>query len=371
MNIAILGAGDIAVKMASTLQPLKGANCYAVASRDYSRARAFADKYGFLKAYGSYQELMHDDQVELVYIATPHSHHYEHIKMCIENGKHVLCEKPICANAAQAEEVLIMAEERGIMVAEAMWPRYMPMRETICNMVNSNIIGRITGLSANIGGPMENKERLRRPELAGGALLDVGCYALHFASMVFGDDLKSISASCTKLETGVDAQETIILTYSDGRMASLFSTMLAETDRRAYIYGSNGFIEIENIYNFESVKAYNLERKVIAEYAAPFQITGYEYEVMAAMKAIRHGRVECRELPHETSLHMMKIMDNLRKAFDVVYPFELNPDVAPSLISERMEKKAESSRESSVREISNTESTDIPEKEIDEDTTEN
>ncbi|MBP5385464.1 MAG: Gfo/Idh/MocA family oxidoreductase [Lachnospiraceae bacterium] len=354
MNIAILGAGEIATKMAMTLQPLKEANCYAVAARDQERAQAFADKYGFRQAYGSYLDMLSDDYVELVYIATPHSHHYEHIKMCLEHGKHVLVEKPFTANAKQAEEVLAMAEERGLLLAEAMWSRYMPMVDTIREVVSSNLIGRITSLHANIGFPLENKERLRKPELAGGALLDLGCYALHFASMVFGDRLQSISAACTKLETGVDAQETIMLTYQDGRMADLFVTMLAETDRRAVIHGTNGFIEIENILNFESIRVYNLERKVIAEYAAPYQVTGYEYEVQSAMRSIRNGYLECPELPHETILHMMRMMDNLRAAFCIIYPFELNPEKAPTELGEEAEKEEEMQRESTVREISNT-----------------
>ena len=358
MNIAILGAGEIAVKMAMTLQHLKGVNCYAVASRDPLRAQAFADKYGFRQAYGSYLDMLNDEYVDLVYIATPHSHHYEHIKMSLEHGKHVLVEKPFTANAAQAEEVLLMAERSGLFLAEAMWSRYMPMVDTIRDVVSSNLIGRITSLCANVGFPLENKERLRRPELAGGALLDVGCYALHFASMIFGDQLKSISASCTKLDTGVDAQETIMLTYTDGRMANLFATMLSETDRRAMIYGTNGFIEIENIINFESIRVYNLERKVIAEYAAPYQVTGYEYEVMAAMDAIRDGYTECYQLPHEVILHMMRMMDNLRSAFGVVYPFELNPEITATELGEEADKEKEMQRESSVREISNTANND-------------
>lgn len=354
VNVGILGAGEIAVKMAMTLQPLKGVSCYAVASRDIQKARTFADKYGFAEAYGSYGEMLRDEYVDLVYVATPHSHHYEHIKMCIERGKNVLCEKPICANAEQAEEIFRLAEERGVFVTEAMWPRYMPLLDTIKELVSSNIIGKITSMTANVGFPLENKGRLRRPELAGGALLDIGCYALHFASMVFGDNLKGIAATCTYLETGVDAQETITLTYPDGKVASLFVTMLAETDRRAVIYGTNGFIEVENILNFETVRAYNLERKVIAEYAAPLQVTGFEYEVIASVDAMRNGYVECPELPHETSLHIIRLMDNLRSAWGVKFPFELNPELLPTELGEAADKAKKESRESSVKEISNT-----------------
>lgn len=354
INVAILGAGEIAVKMAMTLQPLKGVSCYAVASRDIARARAFADKYGFSVAYGSYVEMLNDEYVDLVYIATPHSHHYEHIKMCIERGKNILCEKPLCANADQAEEVLRMAEQRGVFITEAMWPRYMPLLDTIKELTSSNIIGRITSMTVNVGMPMENKPRLRRPELAGGALLDIGCYALHFASMIFGDELKGIAATCTYLETGVDAQETITLTYPDGKVTSIFVTMLAQTDINAVISGTNGYIVVQNIIDFETVRAYNLEQKIIAEYAAPLQVTGFEYEVIAAIDAIRNGYLECPELPHETTLHIIRLMDNLRHAWGIEYPFETNPDLLPTELGEEADKEKMMSRESSVKEISNT-----------------
>ncbi len=350
MNFAILGAGKIATTMAITLQPMKGVTCYAVAARDMERAQIFADKYGFTKAYGSYLDMLNDENVELVYIATPHSHHYEHIKMCLEHGKHVLCEKAFTANARQAEEVLRMAEERGLLLTEAIWTRYMPMRNTINEIVKSGMIGKPTSLSANLGYPLEHIERMVKPELAGGALLDLGVYVLNFASMVFGDEIESISASCIKLPSGVDGQETIMLSYQDGRMATLYATMLAQTDRRGMINGSNGYIEIENINNYEAIKVYNLERRLIAEYAAPYQITGYEYEVQSAMKAIREGMIECPEMPHIETLRMMQLMDSIREAWEIEFPFERMPMLSPADMALETEKP---SRESSVNEISN------------------
>ena len=322
MKIGIIGAGNIAGTMATTLQQMKGTECYAIASRDIKRATEFADKYGFERAYGSYADMLNDPYVELVYIATPHSHHYEHIKMCLNHGKHVLCEKAFCANAAQAEEVMLMAEDRGLLLAEAMWTRYMPMRGLINKVLKSGIIGNPTSLSANLGYPLISKSRLVRPELAGGALLDLGVYVLNFASMVFGNAIDSIAANCVKLDSGVDAQENIMLTYRDGKMASLYATMLAQTDRRGLINGTNGYIEIENINNYEMVRVFNLERKIVAEYTAPTQITGYEYEVQSVMRAIREGRIECPEMPHSEILRMMQLMDSIRSAWNIVFPFE-------------------------------------------------
>lgn len=342
MNIAILGAGEIARMMATTLQPLKDVTCYAVAARDIKRAQVFADKYGFVKAYGSYNDMLEDPNVELVYIATPHSYHYEHIKMCLRHGKHVLCEKAFTANARQAEEVLMMAEERGLLLTEAIWTRYMPMRRIINDVVESGIIGRPTSLAANLGYPLEHKERVVKPEFCGGALLDLGVYVLNFASMVFGDDIVGMTANCLKYESGVDAQETIMLSYRDGKMASLYVTMMAQTDRRGFIHGTNGYIEIENINNYESIRVYNLERKVVAEYAAPMQVTGYEYEVQSAMKAIREGQVECPEMPHYETLLMMQLMDNIREAWGIKFPYEVekidsDPDEDPAVTARRLE----------------------------------
>lgn len=322
MKIGILGAGGIARVMAETINGMEEAQCYAVAARDSGRAQKFAEEFGVEKAYGSYAEMLQDSQVELVYIATPHSHHYEHAKLCLEHGKHVLCEKAFTVNAAQAEEILKMAEEKGLLLTEAIWTRYMPMRKTIDEVVASGIIGKITSLSANLGYVIEQNERIHAPELAGGALLDLTVYPLNFASMIFGDDIVKVDASCVKIDTGVDGQDSVMLTYRDGRMATMYTTIHAQTDRRGMINGSLGYIEIENINNYESMKVYDLDRKVIASYEAPEQITGYEYEVRAAIRAIREGKTECEEMPHAETIRMMKLMDRIRADFGIVYPFE-------------------------------------------------
>lgn len=351
MNISILGAGSIAGIMATTLQPLKDVTCYAVASRDKDRAQVFADKYGFIRAYGSYKDMLEDPDVELVYIATPHSHHYEHIRMCLDHGKHVLCEKAFTANAKQAEEVLRLAESKGLLLTEAMWIRYMPMAKKIAEVVASGIIGRPTSLSANLGYPLEHSERMVKPQLAGGALLDLGVYVLNFATMVFGNDIERIAANCVRYRSGVDAQETIMLTYRDGRMATLYATMLAQTDRRGLINGTNGYIEIDNINNFEAMRVYNLERRVVAEYAAPMQVTGYEYEVMSTIKAIREGQIECPEMTHYDTLYIMQLMDNIRAAWGLKFPYEVerleeDPEEDPVVTARKAEeaKRAEEAK---------------------------
>lgn len=308
--------------MAQTIKKMKNVKCYAVASRDSNRAKEFAKKYGVKKAYGSYEEMVMDSKIDLVYIATPHSEHYQNMKLCIENGRAVLCEKAFTANAKQAEDIFKLAKENGVFVAEAMWTRYMPMLSTIRGILNSGIIGMPSMLTCNLGYHLVNIPRMMEPALAGGALLDLGVYTINFASMMFGTEVTRINSSCTMTQTGVDASNSITMTFRDGKMAVLDSTMLGMSDRRGIIYGTSGYMEIENINNFESVTVYDRNRKVMKSVKAPKQISGYEYEVMSSLNAIERGQIECWEMPHAETLRIMQIMDDLRKAWGVVYPFE-------------------------------------------------
>ena len=322
MKIGILGAGRIAGTMAATIREMDQAKNYAVAARDHERAEAFAKEYGVEKAYGSYEEMVKDPQVELVYVATPHSHHYEHIKLCLEHGKHVLCEKSFTVNEKQAREVLAMAKERKLLLTEAIWTRYMPMRKTLDQVIASGAIGVPQMVTANLGYLISWKERIQRPELAGGALMDVGIYPLNFASMVLGDEIESITGTAVMMDTGVDAQNSITLVYRDGRMAVLNSSAVGLSDRRGVIYGTKGFIEVENINNCEGFKVYDETRKLTADYDRPKQISGYEYEVEACIRAIEAGELECPEMPHEETLRMMNWMDQLREQWGMKFPME-------------------------------------------------
>lgn len=322
MNIAILGAGAIARQMAYTISKMDNATNYAIASRDYKKSQEFAEEFGFIKAYGSYEEMIKDPDVELVYIATPHSLHYEHAKLCLNNGKHVLCEKPFTVNEKQSRELFELAKEKNLFITEAVWTRYMPMRKVLDDTLKSNVIGELHSLTANLGYNMNDIPRLVDPNLAGGALLDVGVYTLNFAYMVFGDKIKDISSTVIKTNKGIDAQNSITLSYEDNKMAILHSTMMSRTDRRGVIYGSKGYIEVENISNYESIKVYSIDGDLIDEYITPNQISGYEYEVEASIKAIKNGELECSEMPHLETLRIMRLMDKLRKSWRIKYPFE-------------------------------------------------
>lgn len=322
IKMGIIGAGRIAGFMGETLQGMETVARYAIAARDLERAKAFADQYGFEKAYGSYEEMLEDPSVDLVYVATPHSHHYDHVKLCLEHGKHVLCEKAFTVNEGQARELFAMAKEKGLLLTEAIWTRYMPIRRTLEEVLASGIIGTPHMLAANLSYIIDWKDRITKPELAGGALLDIGIYTLNFASMVFGDDIETITGTAVFNEYGMDMQENITLVYKDGRMAALNASARSLSDRRGIIYGDKGYIETENINNCGGIKVFDTDRKLVAAYETPKQITGYEYEVEACVHAIEHGELECPQMPHEETLRMLQWMDELRRQWGIVYPME-------------------------------------------------
>ena len=321
-NVGIIGAGHIALKMASTLAALPRTHRYAIASRETRKARTFAKEQGFERAYGSYEELMDDPKVDLIYIATPHAFHFEQAKACILKGKPVLCEKAFTANAAQAEELLKLAEEKQVFIAEAIWTRYLPMSRTIAELVRKGAVGTPYLLSANLGYAITNRERLVRPELAGGALLDVGVYTLNFAAMVFGTEILSTTSTCVKMDNGLDAQDSITLVYPGERMAVLNSSMLARSDRQGIISGDGGHMIIDNINNPQSIKVLDGNYQTVAEFHAPSQVTGFEYEVNACIEALDKGLLQTLDMLHDETLRIMRQMDALRKEWGVRFPFE-------------------------------------------------
>lgn len=322
LKIGILGAGSIASTMAHTLSRMEGAECVAIASRTPDKAREFAHAHGIARSYGSYESMMNDPDIELVYIATPHSQHAENAELCLSHGKHVLCEKAFTVNATEAERIIALARARGLLLAEAIWTRYMPSRRIIDEILAGGAIGTATSLSANLGYSLGHVGRLQDPALAGGALLDLGIYPLNFAAMVFGHDIRETISSAIMTDRGVDASNSITLCYEDGRMACLHSNMLAMTDRHGYIFGDKGYLSVTNINNCEGISVYNLKRELSAHYDVPPQISGYEYQVEACARAIRDGRTECPDMPHEETLRMMRLMDAIRASWGMRFPME-------------------------------------------------
>ena len=323
-RVGIIGAGHIAEKMAWTLTQMTEAEPYAVASRSLEKAEAFAEKYGFSKAYGSYEDILDDPMVELVYVATPHSFHHAHVRMCLEKGKPVLCEKAFMLNRAQAEDVINLAREKKVFLAEAIWTRYEPAREILDGLIASGEIGTPTFLKASLSYPVEGKERVRTAALGGGALLDLGVYCINFALMNMGSDIEKITTTCRKNEEGVDVQETFTFQYRDGRTAMLAASVLCADDRQGIISGDKGYIIADNINNPLRFDIYRRGAELVRSVEVPQQITGFEYQVRACIEAIRSEKIEPDAMPHSEILRVLEIMDTLRKEWGVEFPDEMN-----------------------------------------------
>ena len=318
-NIGIIGAGHIAEKMAFTLNRMEDAAAYAVASRSLEKAENFARVHGMEKAYGSYEELLDDPQVDLVDVATPHSLHLRHVKMCLEKGRPVLCEKAFMLNRAEAEEAIRLSEEKDVFLAEAIWTRYMPFRKTVRDVIDSGRIGRPMMLTAHLGYPVVHKERIIDPALGGGALLDLGVYVINFALMMFGDGISGISSTCVKADTGVDLQESITFTWPNGKMAVMQSTALCASERQAIICGDKGYIILDNINNPLKAEIWSAGHVLEETLHAPEQITGFEYQVRACISAIREGRIETDFMPHSETLRVMELMDTVRTRWEEAF----------------------------------------------------
>ena len=360
-RVAIMGTGKIAGVMAQTLKNTKGVTCYAVGSRTEDKAKEFASKYGVKKYYGSYENLVADPKIDLVYVATPHSEHFENVKLALSNGKHVLCEKAFMLNEQQAKTIFSLAEEKGLLVVEAMWVRFMPMRNKLMEVLAGGMIGEPTMLTANLGYNIAAKERIAKPELGGGVLLDLGVYVLNFASMVFGNDVTDIVSMCSFNNFGMDLHDSITLRYRDGKMAVLNASGLSVSDRSGVIYGTKGYIVVDNINNFEGITVYDSDHKKVAYYKRPKQKTGYEYEVEACVRALNEKWLECPEMPHSESLKILNMMDFIRKTNGIVFPVEKDGNLQEQAVSsdntdvEVIEHSEETEKENLIETVSETE----------------
>lgn len=321
-RIGIIGAGWIAEKMAQALSSTDDICVHAIASRSIGKATAFAEEWNIPKAYGSYEEMVADKEIDLVYIATPHSHHFPHAMLALENGKPVLVEKAFTANAREAERLLETARSRNLFITEAMWTRHMPLSHKVSEIMKSGIIGEPRILTATLCYMMEDRERIVKPELCGGALLDLGVYALNFARMYFGTDIVRTVSNCHLGPSGVDMHESISLSYRDGKMANLQSGALCLNDRQGIISGTEGYIRIDNINCPEVVEVFR-NYELVERYIRPDDmVNGYEYQVIEARRCIEAGLIESPMMPHEETLSIMRQMDDLRAEWGVEYPMD-------------------------------------------------
>ena len=325
MRIGIIGCGNIAGTLASTMVKMgDGIQLVAAASRDIAKAEEFASRFGIEKASGSYEELYQDEDIDLVYIAVPHSHHKKEMIDAINHGKAVLCEKAFCVNAAEAEEVFALAKEKRVFVAEAIWTRYMPSRKRIDEIISSGQIGRVVSISANLGYKIFQKQRISDPKLAGGALLDVGVYPLNFAMMFAHSDLSSITG-LANIKDGVDSRNSISLLFKDGSMASIYSDTEMISDRKGIIYGTEGTIVIENINNPEKLTVYNGDRNPVELSSETFEheINGYEYEIRECAECLEKGLLEPPSMPWAETVRVLKVTDSLRSIWGIKLASEI------------------------------------------------
>ena len=322
LRVGIIGTGWIAEKAAITLNGLKECEAYAVGSRKKETAEAFAAKWNIPKAYGSYTELIADPEVDLVYIGTPHSHHFDVTKEALMAGKPCLVEKAFMANYRQAKEIIDLAHEKKVFLAEAIWTRYQPVVQMMRDLISSGRIGEPRLLTATLGYSMGDKPRIMRPDLCGGALLDLGVYALNFARMFFPADIVSMKSQCVKSKTGMDLTNAISLVLSDGMLCNLQSSAQCVGDNIGVIAGTEGNLIIDNINNPQKITVNGPDRTYIETIHVPQQITGYEYQFLACRQALIDGLLEPREMPHEETLYIMQLMDSLREKWGVRYPMD-------------------------------------------------
>ena len=322
LRVGIIGTGWIAEKAAITLNGLSECKAYAVGSRSIEKAEAFATKWDIPKAYGSYAELIADADVDLVYVGTPHSHHYDVTRQAILAGKPCLVEKAFMANRREAAEVLQLAHERKVFVAEAIWTRYQPAVDIIRGLISSGRIGTPRLLTATLGYSMGDKPRIMRADLCGGALLDLGVYALNFARMFFPAAIVSMESQCVKSQSGMDITNAITLVLEDGMLCNLQSSAACVGDNIGVIAGTEGNLIIDNINNPQKITVNGPNRTYVETIHVPQQITGYEYEFLACRKALIEGLTEPNEMPHVETLYIMQLMDTLRQKWGVCYPMD-------------------------------------------------
>lgn len=316
MNVGIIGAGHIAEKAARTLGAMEDMRCLAIGSRSLEKATAFAGRFGIPRAYGSYAELLADPEIGLVYIAVPHSCHFAVTRDAILAGKPCLVEKSFMLNAAETAAILALAREKGVLVAEAIWPRYMPVRAMAREVIASGVIGKPTFITASLAYNVSDKERVVDPALGGGALLDLGVYLLNFVRMYADAPVSRINTTCIKAPSGVDATEVITMVLEDGTLASVQASAWSQGDNQGVVAGTTGYLVFDDLINPSCLRICRKRHVVEKEIPVPEQITGFEYQFRACRDAIEAGLLETPQMPHAEILYVMHLMDRLRAEWE-------------------------------------------------------
>ena len=316
---AIIGPGSIAIEFAAALNDI-GGTLYAVGSRTLEKAQAFASQYGAEKAYGNYSEMLQDPEIDVVYISTPHSNHYEYIIESLQNNKHVLCEKAITVNSKQLQEIAELAKQKSLVVAEAMTIYHMPLYKKLRQIVDEGKIGRLKMVQVSFGSHKEYdvNNRFFSKDLAGGALLDIGTYALSFTRFFLSKQPQEILTTVKRFETGVDEQSGIILNNDADEMAVISLTMRSKMPKRGVVAGELGFITVDNFPRASKATIQYLDGTLeTIEAGDTSKALQYEIEDMQRYIAAK-GNQETLNL----SLDVMDIMSNVREQWGIKYSFE-------------------------------------------------
>ncbi|SOD88359.1 Gfo/Idh/MocA family protein [Spirosoma fluviale] len=316
----ILGPGRIAHKFAQDLLTLPDAQLYAVASTNLQRAQEFASQYNAPHALGSYEELLSLPDLDVVYVATPHTKHHENVLMLLNGKIPVLGEKPFAMNGEQVREMVDLAREKGIFLMEALWSRFMPGVVKALELVQSGAIGKVVSVKADFGfkAPFSPEGRLFDKALGGGSLLDIGIYPLFFSYLMLGKP-QTIKASAIFGSTGADEQCGMVLTYADGQIALLDSTLQAKTDCVGLIQGETGQIRVHG--RFHETMAISLEpaEEQPTVFNFPRTTHGYDYEAAHVMQCLAEGKTESPLWSLDDSLNLMELLDAVRAEAGIVY----------------------------------------------------
>ncbi|MFB5676290.1 Gfo/Idh/MocA family protein [Paenibacillus terreus] len=319
----IISTGWIAGKFAADFAHVANGELYAVGSRSIESANEFAGKYQIPHAYGSYEELLSDPEVDAVYIGTPHPFHKEAVLAALNAGKAVLCEKPFTINSGELEELIKLAREKNLFLMEAMWTRFLPAIRKVREWLDAGKIGEVRLLKAEFGfrSGWNPEGRLLNLELGGGALLDAGIYPVSFASMIFGYEPEDIYSKAHIGETGVDEEFSIMLTYSGGRSAMLNGAVRLGLTNDAYIHGTEGYIHIPSFLN-SNTAVLHIGGQEAETFNDDRVSTGYAFEAEEVGRCLSEGLTESPTITLEESLGIMKLLDACRSQWGLRYPGE-------------------------------------------------
>ena len=317
----IISTGHISKKFADALSILPEAELAAVASRNTETAREFAAKFNVSKAYGSYEELADDPEIDVIYIGTPHTFHLENSVMCMQKGKAVLCEKAFTINAVEAKEMVRVAREKNVFLMEAMIPRHIPLVKKVLDWIREGRIGEVRMVKASRCARREFPPGARQlnPELGGGSLLDVGVYVISFASMIFQKPPAEAVGLGHIGDWGSDEQGIAVLKYDNGELADLSFALQTEAVNEAYILGTEGFIKVHEVFAVPTKASLFIDKKEVEVIEEPIIGNALNYEAEEVMRCLKQGLKESPFMTLDESVQIMEIMDKIRKPWGLVY----------------------------------------------------